>query len=644
MIQTPQRLKADLAAMPTSAPPRTALGKWFASGGGVDDQHAHTETHPWYLVLWLTGVDYFSTLGYQPGIALVAAGALSPLATGILIVVTLLGALPIYSQVAGRSFAGQGSIAMLENLLPGWVGKAFVLALLGFAATDFVITMTLSAADASQHAIENPYLHPYIGEHQLVLTIGLLAFLTAVFLKGFVEAIGLAGAVAIPYLLLNLVVLFRGVSEIVRRPELIDAWKLDLAAHGDWTMLIIASGLIFPKLALGMSGFETGVSVMPLVSAKNSAERIRATRLLLVAAAAIMSVYLMLSSVVTTLLIPESAFADGGAASGRAIAYLAHLYLGGIFGTIYDISTILILWFAGASAMAGLINLIPRYLPRFGMAPRWVSYRRPLVVALFVIAVIVTLVFKADVEAQAGAYATGVLVLMLSAGFAAALALWKEARRTVSIYFAVVTAVFAFALIDNIVERPDGVIIASIFIAVVLVVSAISRYKRSTELRASDVTFVDKESARLWSALKDKKVSLASLRMNTPDARARKAAELRRYYAPSGPIAFIHVRLLDNRSEFIAPLQVRVMKEGDDFVIEVAGAIAIANTIAYVSELIDPVSIFLGLTRQNLMTQSLRFLLWGEGETGMLVYTILLKYWESTPEDDVRPFIFLMSE
>jgi hypothetical protein len=139
-------------------------------------------------------------------------------------------------------------------------------------------------------------------------------------------------------------------------------------------------------------------------------------------------------------------------------------------------------------------------------------------------------------------------------------------------------------------------------------------------------------------------VNLASLRTNTPQTRQRKAAELRRYYATKGPIAFIHVKLLDNRSEFIAPLQVHVTKEGEDFVIEVTGAIAIANTIAYVSELIDPISIFLGLTRHNLMTQSLRFLLWGEGETGLLVYTILLKYWESTPEDDVRPFIFLMSE
>jgi hypothetical protein len=278
------------------------------------------------------------------------------------------------------------------------------------------------------------------------------------------------------------------------------------------------------------------------------------------------------------------------------------------------------------------------------MAPRWVSYRRPLVLALFAIAVVVTLVFKADVEAQAGAYATGVLVLMFSAGVAASLALWRESKRVASAYFGVATAVFAFALIDNIIERPDGVIIASIFIALVLIVSAVSRYWRSTELRASHVTFVDAETANLWPAITGKKVNLAALRNNTPQARARKAAELRQYYRPTGPLAFIHVRLLDNRSEFIAPLQARVMREGEDFVIEVTGAIAIANTIAYISELIDPISIFLGLTRQNLMTQSLRFVLLGEGETALLVYTILLKYWESTPEDDVRPLIFLMSE
>jgi hypothetical protein len=77
-----------------------------------------------------------------------------------------------------------------------------------------------------------------------------------------------------------------------------------------------------------------------------------------------MSVYLITSSLVTTLLIPAEAFQPGGAANGRALSYLAHEFFGNGFGTIYDVSTVLILWFAGASAKAGLNNNVPRYLPR----------------------------------------------------------------------------------------------------------------------------------------------------------------------------------------------------------------------------------------------------------------------------------------
>jgi hypothetical protein len=136
--------------------------QWLYQGGSLESLRTPEQPNPWYLVVWLTGVDYFSSLAYQPGIALQAAGALSPPATLILVLVTLLGALPVYAQVAQRSYAGQGSIALLENLLEGWPAKIFVLVLLGFATTDFVITMTLSAADASRHAIENPYLRALV--------------------------------------------------------------------------------------------------------------------------------------------------------------------------------------------------------------------------------------------------------------------------------------------------------------------------------------------------------------------------------------------------------------------------------------------------------------------------------------------------
>src|SRR5580765_2744494 len=420
---------------------RSAFGKWLARGESVSD-HAGEEvaTHPWWKVIWLTGVDYFSTLGYQPGIALLAAGAVAPIATVILVLVTLLGALPVYAQVARRSYAGQGSIAMLENLLGSWKGKLLVLVLLGFAATDFVITMTLSAADAAKHAIENPFLVPVLGDHPILVTLAILTVLAAVFLKGFNEAIGLAAAAALPYLALNLVVLGRGAQEVITHPDLLAGWRSALAAQGSFPLLIAGALLVFPKLALGLSGFETGVSVMPLIdggatdrehsprSGGAPMGRVANTRKLLLTAAVIMSFMLILSSVVTTLLIAPADYAEGGKASGRAIAFLAHRYLGHGFGTVYDVSTILILGLAGASAMAGLLHLIPRYLPRFGMAPRWAALSRPLVLVLFAVDVVVTLIFAADVEAQSGAYATGVLVLILSAAFAATLALWRERR------------------------------------------------------------------------------------------------------------------------------------------------------------------------------------------------------------------------
>jgi hypothetical protein len=460
----------------------------------------------------------------------------------------------------------------------------------------------------------------------------------------------------VPYLVLNVVVLGRGVLEVIAHPELLAGWRSALTAQGNVPLLIAGAVLVFPKLALGLSGFETGVTVMPLIDGGEADRqhspraggpppgRVANTRKLLLAAAVIMSVMLILSSFVTTLLIAPADYAEGGKASGRAIAFLAHRYLGPGFGTVYDVSTILILGLAGASAMAGLLHLIPRYLPRFGMAPRWAALSRPLVLVLFVVDVVITLIFGASVEAQSGAYATGVLVLILSAAFAATLALWHERRWGLAFYTAIVSLVFAYTLADNCVERPDGLIIGTVFTVILILVCGLSRSIRSVEFRIPYGYFADAESWRLGPGVRGKKVHLVPIPRASVDARRRKKAEIVRHYNVRGPFLFLHVNLLDNRSEFSSPLEVKLRQEGDDYVAEVFGAIAIANTIAYVSEVLDPISIFIGLTRRGLMGQAARYLLFGEGETGLMVYTILLRYWDWTPEEDVRPLIFLMSD
>ncbi|WP_051809682.1 APC family permease [Actinoplanes subtropicus] len=443
--------------------------------------------HSWWKVMCLTGVDYFSTLGYQPGIAALAAGVLSPIATLVLVLVTLLGALPVYRRVAVDSPNGEGSIAMLVKLLSFWKGKLFVLVLLGFAATDFIITITLSAADATAHIDENPFWPASLRGHEVIVTLVLVALLGGIFLKGFTEAIGIAVGLVGIYLALNVVVIGDGLWRVVTHPSVIGNWTDALTtAHGNPLVMVGIALLVFPKLALGLSGFETGVAVMPHIKG-DLPGRIRGAKQLLTAAAGIMSVFLITSSLVATWLIPQSAFEPGGPANGRALAYLAHQNLGSGFGTVYDLSTIAILWFAGASAMAGLLNLVPRYLPKFGMAPSWARAVRPLVLVFTGTAFLITWIFDANVDAQGGAYATGVLVLITSAAVAVTLSARRKKQQGRMIAFAVISLIFAYTTIANVYERPDGVKIAACFIAAFLVVSFLSRLYRAFELRVTHI-------------------------------------------------------------------------------------------------------------------------------------------------------------
>ncbi len=618
----------------------------------LNDDRSHKgrpPQHAWWQVMCLTGVDYFSTLGYQPGIAALAAGSLSPIATLILVLLTLFGALPIYRRVAEKSPHGEGSIAMLEHLLPWWQGKLFVLCLLGFVATDFIITITLSAADATAHILENSLTPAILHGQEIAITLLLVALLGAVFLRGFREAIGLAVSLVGVYLVLNLVTISVGLYQILQHPIVLSNWQTALfAEHGNPFAMIGVALLLFPRLALGLSGFETGVVVMPLVKGHPSDTeaqpkgRIQNTHKLLTIAALIMSFFLLTSSLVTTLLIPAAEFQTGGKASGRALAYLAHQYLGDGFGTVYDLSTIAILWFAGASAMAGLLNIVPRYLPRYGMAPNWARATRPLVLVYTAIAFVITILFRANVEAQGGAYATGVLVLISSAAFAVTLlARHRRSRRGV-ITSGLITIVFLYTTVVNIIERPEGIRIAAFFISAIILTSLISRVWRSTELRIENIE-LDETARRFIAEESQHTIRLIANRLNAGDEREYflKEKEVREdnHIPETDPILFLEVQVSD-ASDFGGTLHVSGVQVDRYRILRMKSA-AVPNAIAAILlDLRDQTDqlphIYFGWAEGNPIQYLLRFILFGEGDIPVVTREVL-RLAEKNP--DRRPTI-----
>ncbi|HVC94349.1 MAG TPA: hypothetical protein VND64_11700 [Pirellulales bacterium] len=520
----------------------------------------------WWLVLGLVGLDYFSTLAYLPSIMADAAGPLAPLAAVLLVLVTMGFAVPVYAYVVGRSPHGQGATALFEQTVAGWRGKLLLLVLMGFVAADFVVTRSLSVADASTHVLHNPHWHaavdrlgpgaeavreslgPWIARRlepiwtrQMGLTLG-LALLAFAFLwllhRGFTHNIlRLAAVTVAAYLLLAGMVVGSGLAFLALHPQLVEAWWQRVLAHGAgaapqadrsliWRLLFL-SIRSFPQMALAISGFELSMTVAPLVRGKPGDDpdfprgRIRDTRKLMVVAGLIMAIYVVGSVTVTTLLVPVETLGEGGAAQHRTLAYLAHggqltdgrsaMVLSGLFGdafgSLYDAVAVVVLCLAGASGMIALRDLVPQFLHRMGMEMDW-ALRFGVMMHLFnAIILVVTVVFHASVSDQQGAYATSVLALLTGTAFAALLDLgrrWRgsKLRPVVVAPFGLIFGFFLAMLLLSIVVHRSGLVIALSFVATVLFSSAISRWARSTELRFVAFEFDDERSRARWEEIR----------------------------------------------------------------------------------------------------------------------------------------------
>lgn len=289
--------------------------------------------------------------------------------------------------------------------------------------------------------------------------------------------------------------------------------------------------------------------------------------------------------------------------------------------------------------MAGLLNIVPRYLPRYGMAPNWAKATRPLVFVFIGICFVVTIIFQADVAAQGGAYATGVLVLMTSAAVAVTLSTRRKGDQK-WILFLIITIVFSYTTITNMIEQPGGIQIASLFILGIIVTSFISRAMRTTELRIDNIHFDDK-ALKIIEEMSEGDIRIVTNRRevgNVVEYRFKEHEKRIDNHIPAtDPVIFYEVDLGD-ASEFSGELKIRGVDIGGYKILRTESP-AVPNAIAaLLLNLRDKTGkiphVYFGWSEGNPIMYLARYILFGEGDTAPVTREILRQA-ESDPE--LRP-------
>jgi len=637
------------------------------------------------LVLCLVGVDYFSTLAYLPSLANELAGPLAPLAVAGVVAATLLLALPAYLYVVGRSHDGRGATGLMERTIRGWRGKFLILVMMGFVAADFIITRSLSTSDAAVHLLANPHLKAIVDEHgpkadewltwlppgwveflrpywrrQVGVTLLLTLVSTAfwIFLaSGFTRRVlWTAALVAVAYMSLNLILLGVAGWHVAEHPELVQAWwhKVEGGPGVTAEGLVILMLLVFPQLALGISGFELSMTTVPLISGQPEADeaaqlrrRIRRSRVMMIVLTLIMAVFLLGSTLAASALVPADAFQAEHLAQHRALAFVAHGPLfPDWFGTVYDLSTAMILCLAGVSVTVGLRDLVPGYLHRLGMELTWARKYGVFLLLCNAIILLATLVFKASVESQEGAYATSVLVLLTGANLAAAV----DLRQRFPLAWLLLIPPFLIGLFFFLAmalaitwRHPSGLVLSAAFLLLVFVTSFWSRWRRSLELRFGGFTFADEATRRRWRELCGVEYEILVPHRPGHFSVSKKDALVRTKFriAPEVPVIFIEAEMGDPSEFEQSPLMFIYEKNGLE-VIQVSRCASIAHVIAAIalefSKVGRPPEVLFGWSHESPLAANLSFLFFGQGNIPWMVQELLRR---AEADEEKRPRVVI---